>query len=401
MRLAYKALGPEGKTVKGVVEAKTPSEAASFLRSRKYTPIAIVQEGKGIASLHLSFMKGVGLSDIVFFTRELSSMFTSGLTLIQSLRILREQVQNEEFKTVLTGLIADVEEGKSFADSLEKYPKVFSSIYVSLVRAAESSGLLDKILLRLAENLEKQQKLQSEVKAALMYPVIVIIGMFIVTTVMMIFVIPQLSVLYEGLNVELPLPTKIVIGLSNFTVNFWPLVIGGGVLGVMLYLRWSKTPSGRLIIDNYMLKIPIIGKLIKEKTLTEFTRTFGLLVGSGTLVVSSLRQSAMVVGNVHYQHAVQGIADRVEKGIAIGDAMGTYPLFPPILIQMSKIGEETGKLDESMLKVSDYFEREVEITIKNLSTAMEPIIMVVLGTGVGFLVISIIMPIYNLVSVIQ
>jgi type IV pilus assembly protein PilC len=287
------------------------------------------------------------------------------------------------------------------ASAIAKYPKVFSPIYVSIIKAGESAGLLDKVLLRLADNLEKQQKLKSTIKSALMYPVIVIALMIAVVAIMMIFVIPQLTSLYGNLGVTLPLTTRIVIGMSNFTSTFWPIILVVSFVVGVFYRRWSKTPDGRFILDNIALRLPIFGKLIRETILAEFSRTLGLLIGTGSLVVDSLLETAETTGNVHYKTAIIDISHKVEKGVSIGDAMSFHSLFPPLLVQLVKVGEETGKIDETMVKASEYFEREVDQTVKTLTTAMEPFIMIVLGVGVAFLILAVITPIYSLISNIQ
>lgn len=397
MKITYRATTKEGKTTQGILEARDTNEAVGFLRSKGLFPL-YVKEVATQAFPFSNFFQKSSNEDLVLFTRQLSSILSSGLTLMQALNILKEQVQNSYMKQIVDSLIADVQEGKTFADAIAKFPKVFSSIYISLIRAAESSGFLDKVLLRLADNLEKQQKLKSTIRSALAYPIIVIILMVVVMFVMMIFVIPQLTVLYQNLNIPLPFTTQVLVSVSNFTITFWPLVIGFVILLGVAYTRWVKTDSGKLITDTIKLKLPVFGVLIKKTIMAEFSRTFGLLVGAGTLVVQSLNESADTTGNVIYRSAIQEISKRVEKGISIGDAMAAFDIFPPILVQMVKIGEQTGKLDESLLKVSEYFEREVDGTVKNLTTAMEPFIMIVLGIAVSFLIISIITPIYNLTS---
>lgn len=401
MQYVYKATTNEGKITQGVIEANDTNSAASYLRQTGFYPISITKKSEGGAFSFLSFSNKITSSDIVFFTRQLSSMLTSGLTLMQSLGIIKTQVQKEAMFVMVDTVMRDIEDGKSFSNAIKRYPNAFSPIYISLIATAESSGLLDKVLSRLADNLEKEQKLRGTIKSALMYPAIVITGMLIIVIIMMIFVIPQLSALYENLGIPLPLPTQIIIGISNFVIVFWPLVIGAVVLFIIAYKRWRKTEAGELVMDSLFLKIPIFGKITQQTILTEFTRTLGLLVGSGTLVVSAFQQSADVTGNILYKHAIIGVSRRVEKGMAIGDAMLSYPLFPQIVVQMVKIGEETGKLDESLLKVSEYYEREVDQTVKTMTTALEPIIMIVLGIGVAFLIISIITPIYSLTSSIQ
>lgn len=401
MKLRYKASSQDGKIIQGLMEAKDANEAASYLRGKQFVPIKIEKANESTLNKLLPFLNKISSNDIILFTRQLSSMLSSGLTLLRALEIFKDQIQNETMIEVVTGIISDIEEGKTFSSAISKYPKVFSPIYVSLIRAAETSGLLDKVLLRLANNLEKESKLRGTVKSALMYPAIVVVLMLVVVIIMMIFVIPQLSTLYQSLNVPLPLPTLIVVGLSGIIGTFWPIIIVLVGIVVFVFRRWSKTEDGELIVDNLVLKLPIFGKLIEQTILSEFTRTFGLLIGTGTLVVESLNESADTTGNVHYKRAINEVAKQVEKGVSIGDAMSGYPLFPPMLVQLTKIGEQTGKMDETLTKASEYFEDQVNETVKTLTTAMEPFIMVVLGVGVAFLIISVITPIYSLISSLQ
>jgi type IV pilus assembly protein PilC len=401
MKLFYKATSRDGTIQSGEMEAKDVAEAAFYLRNKQLLPIQIKQQQEQTGLPLLSFFKRSNANDLVLFTRQLSSILSSGLTLMQALTILKDQTQAPTMKEIIGGIIRDVQEGKTLAMAITKYPKVFSPIYISLIKAGESSGFLDKILERLADNLEKSQKLKSTIKSALLYPIIIVILMAVVMTIMMIFVVPQLTSLYANLNIALPLTTQIVVAISTGVITFWPFVLGGIALLIFAYRRWTATDSGRLLRDEAVVRLPIFGNIITLSILTELSRTFGLLVGAGTLVVESLNQSADVTGNLVYQNAIVDVAKRVEKGITVGDALSTYFIFPPILVQMVRIGEQTGKLDESLLKVSEYFEREVEGKVKGLTTALEPVIMVVLGVSVAFLIISIITPIYNLTSSIQ
>ena len=401
MKLRYKAYTQDGKILRGLIEAGDVSEAASYLRDKDIVPIQITRDKDSFIYRVLPFFNKTNSSDLILFTRQLSSMLTSGLTLDRSLQILKDQIENQAMIEVVTGIINDVEEGKSFSSAISKHPATFSPIYISLIKAGESSGLLDKVLLRLADNLEKDRKLKSTVKGALMYPAIVVALMLVVIVIMMIFVIPQLSILYQNLGVPLPLPTKIVIGLSRFIGGFWFLILAALAFIVFLYRRWVKTEEGQLIFDNLVLKLPIFGQLIKQTILTEFSRTFGLLVGTGTLVVPSLLETADITGNIHYKNAIKDVSRQVEKGVTIGDALSSYTLFPPILVQLVKVGEQTGKIDETLARASDYFESEVNQTVKTLTTALEPFIMIVLGIGVAFLIVSVITPIYSLISGLQ
>jgi len=398
MKLRYKAISSDGKKIRGFVDASDKSEAAGFLHQKNLIPIEIKEDKQVDYMKKLPMVGRVGSKDLVLFTRQLSSMLASGLTLIKSLQILKDQISNKTLQETIGGTLLDLQEGRTFAESISRYPEIFSPVYVALVKAGESSGSLDKVFLRLALNLEKQQKLKNKVKGALIYPIIVITLMIVVTFILMIAVIPQLSGLYDGLGVELPTATKIVVGFSEFAGRMWPFLLGATFIALYGFLRWKNTIRGREIYDREKLKLPLFGKIIKQSILTEFSRTFGLLAGTGTLIVDALNQSAGVTGNVIYEKAIKNVGRKVEKGVHIGEAMESYPVFPPLLVQLVKVGEETGKMDENLLKASDYFEEEVNQAVKTLTTAMEPFIMIVLGIGVGFLVFSVISPIYGLLD---
>ncbi|MDP3941411.1 MAG: type II secretion system F family protein [bacterium] len=397
MKYYYKGYGKNGQVVAGFLEAKNTAEAATMLRNQQLTPIKITeQKSKGFGV----FKKQSSLSskDLIFFTRQLASMLSSGLTLMQALHILRDQMSKVSSKEVVDKIISDIEGGSSLSDALAKYPNIFTPVYISLIRASESSGLLDKIMDRLAQNLEKDAALKAQITSALIYPAVIILMMMGVVGIMVIFVIPQISKLYESLDVDLPLSTRILLSVSYIATNFWYLVVGAG-FGVGLLVRYFyRKPTSRYVIDSSVLRAPIFGKLITQTVFTEFTRTFALLVGSGNVVVASLKQAGDVVNNIVYKTELHAVADRVEKGVSIGDALSASNRFPPYLVQIVKIGEQTGKLDDSLMRASEYYEKEVEQTVKTLTTAMEPLIMIILGVGVGFLLFSVITPIYKITS---
>lgn len=397
MKYYYKGYGKTGKIATGFLEAKSTNEAAVVLRNQQLTPIRIVEQKTSSFSL---FGKKQGMSnkELVIFTRQLSAMISSGLTLMQALRILKDQMARVSAKDLVDKIIADIEGGSSFSDAIGKYPNVFSQVYTSLIRASESSGLLDKVMTRLADNLEKAAALKAQIVSAMVYPVIIILMMVGVMGIMVIFVIPQISKLYESLTIELPLSTRILLGMSYFVTNFW-YILFAIIVGTIFGARYLyKKPTSRYLIDATMLRLPIFGNLIKQTVFTEFTRTFSLLVGSGSVVVASLKQAGDVVGNMVYVREFHLVADRVEKGVSIGDALSVSPRFPPYLVQVVKIGEQTGKLDESLIRASEFYEKEVEQTVKTLTTAMEPLIMAILGIGVGFLLFSVITPIYKITT---
>jgi type IV pilus assembly protein PilC len=395
----YKARGADGKILSGLVEAPTESVASKLLHDKQLFVINL-QQSQGQFSLTrlMQRFRKVGFGDVVNFTRQLATMMTAGLSLPEALTILRSQTTNTVFIAMLQDIEHQIIGGGTLADALSKYPAVFSNTYVALVRAGESSGTLDRVLTRLADILESQREFRSKVQGAMVYPVIIIIAMVGVVFVMMTVVVPKLTDLYKDFGIDLPMSTKILMASSSFFVHWWWLMILAGVGGVTLFQRWRKSPEGELIVDTLILKIPLFGELQKKIILVEFTRTLGMLVASGIHILDGLRILRESLDNVVFRNAITEIAKKVEKGLPLGDTFSQFPVFPPIVSQMMKIGEETGKLDDTLLRLSGYFESESEHLVKGLTTAIEPIIMVVLGVGVGFIVISVITPIYNLTS---
>lgn len=398
MEFIYTGIDKNSQKQKGKLTAKSEKEVVDFLRSNNITPLSV---RKGTQNRDFLIFKAVKNSDIVLFTRQLSSMVLTGLTLIEALKILQQQKISPAMNEIITDLIAQISEGNSFSQSLTSHKEYFSDVYIALIRAAEKGGLLDKVLARLADNLEASEDLNKKIKAAMFYPSIVIAAMIVVLAVMNIFVIPQLGSLYEGLNLTLPFTTRLVLNVSKFTTTFWPLFLIGGIVTAIMYNRFKKTEEGIKEIDKIKLRVPVVGAILTLRTLDEITRTLSLLISSGASIIESLNITANVAGNYWYRTAVQSTSALVEKGIPLSDALEHQGLFPPMLVQMAKVGESTGKIDESLMKISEYFERDLDVRIKTLTTAIEPILIVFLGVSVAFLTISIITPIYGLLTQIQ
>ncbi len=398
----YKARNPEGKIITGLVEAPSESIASRLLHDKQLFVIGVSRSSEqfSFASFRQQFER-IGFNDIVNFTRQLATMMTAGLSLPEALTILRSQTTNKVFAAMLQDVEHQVVSGGSLADSLAKYPKIFSNTYIALVRAGESSGTMDRVLMRLADILESQREFRSRVQGAMVYPIIIIIAMVAVVFIMMTVVVPKLTDLYKDFNMKLPLSTRMLMGVSSFFVHWWWLMILTIVGVVVFFQRWRKTPEGELVVDTLILKIPLFGDLQKKIMLVEFTRTLGMLIASGIHILEGLRILRESLDNVIFRNAITEIAKKVEKGFPLGDTFSQYEVFPPIVSQMMKVGEETGKLDDTLLRLSTYFETESDHLVKGLTTAIEPLIMVVLGVGVGFIVISVITPIYNLTSSFQ
>lgn len=396
---SYSAQDAQGQKVKGKIEADTPEQAASIVRQNNLFPISIEEKKSSVNPFaFLSKFKSVSENDITNFTRQLSAMINAGLPLVESLNILRTQVRNQVFAAQIGTIMRDVEGGSSFANSLSKHPDVFPQVYVSLIKAGEAGGVLDKILSRLADTMEKQREFHSKTRGALVYPAILLIVMAIVITIMMVFVVPRLTSLYNDVGAQLPLPTRILIGVSNFMVHFWWLLLLLVVGAVFFWQRVKKSDAVLAFTDRISLRTPVFGELKKEVIMTEFTRTLSLLVAAGVPILESLRVVRGVVDNGLYQKTIDQMSARVEKGSPLNQTIAASSIYPPIVAQMVKVGEETGKLDDVLAKLSNYFESEAEQTVKNLTTALEPLILLILGVSVGFLVLSIILPIYNLTN---
>lgn len=398
MIFIYNAKDSGGATKTGFVEAVSTDQAAEILRSRRLVPTEIREKQTSSVTLLLKQLQGVSEKEKTIFTRQLATMVAAGLPLARALEILVGQTRNPRFKEMLSSSLRDVQAGASLSSSLEKHEGIFSRVYISLVRAGEASGALDNILKRLAENQEKRQSFIGQTRGALIYPAIVVVGMGGVFVMMMTFVIPKLTDMYRDLGADLPLPTKIMIGLSDLITGFWWLILILTGLTAFGSWRFSRTAQGRHFLARFVLRLPIVGPISSQSQLAELSRTLGLLIQSGVPILTALDISKGAIGNVLYLEALDRAAVAVEKGAPLSAALKKDALFPVSLAQMVEVGEETGKVDEVLFKISTFFESEVDQSTKNLSTALEPIIMVLLGIMVGFLILSVILPIYSLTS---
>jgi len=397
----YKAKNAQGEEIRGTVEVNDQKQALAILREKNIYPFFLKEKTENILGYFLKrSIYRVTLTDVSTFTRQLATMISAGLPLTEALVLLKSQGK-PALAEATEGILRDVEGGLSLAGALEQHPKIFSPVYVSLVRAGESAGVLDNILNRMADNLESQREFQAKIKGAMIYPIVIVTGMILVATIMMIFVIPKLLSLYQEFDAQLPAATKALISISNLSVRFWWVVLLGLVGLAYAYKMFNSKKSGKRKIDEFKFKIPVAGKLINQTTLAEFTRTLGLLIGAGVPITEALEISAKTANNLVIEEGIEIANKQVEKGLPLSSAIAKNEFFPPIVSQMLSVGEETGKLDEVLLKVSKYFQSESEESLKGLTTAIEPLIMIVLGVGVGFLIIAIILPIYNLTSQIK
>lgn len=393
----YKAKDSGGEYKSGEIDSVDVRSAASTLRKKGLVVIGLNAKSSQSNSFFSKIFDKVSFNDLVIMTRQLSTMVNSGLVLSDAIDILEEQQSNKRFKKILSGISSDIKGGFTFAQALSKYPDTFLPLYINLVKSGEASGKMDTVLLQMADSMEKDREFKSKIKGAMIYPVIVLCMMGAVMVIMMAFVIPKLTGLYQQSNIELPLPTKILIFTSNIFINFWWL---GMVLAIGIFIllkRWNKTPEGNLYLGNLILKIPIIGKLVISVSLTNFNRTFGLLASAGIPLLESIGIVKEIIDNPVFKKSLNDAYSGVEKGLPFS-ALLSNSVFPRIVPQMVKVGEETGKVDEIFFRLAEYFESESDHMVKNLTVAIEPIVLVILGLGVGFLVISIILPIYKLTT---
>lgn len=394
----YSAFDQDGERLNGEIEAASLSQAGQLLKDKGLIITNLEEKKEFELAQFFSFFRGVPTQEKIVFTRQLATMISSGLPIVSALKILENQARNVNFKKALNDIIINIDSGGSLSASIEKHPRIFNNLYRSLIKAGEASGKLDEIMNRLADNMEKDAQFKSKTRGALVYPAVIVVVMFGVLAIMMVFVIPRLADLYKEIGAELPITTKLLLATSSFATNFWWAVILLSIGLILLFRKAVQTTQGRYILDDTTFKFPIIGKLLKETQLTSFTRTLSLLVKSGIPIISALEISQDTLSNIHFKEAVAASIAQIEKGKGLSESLRNFQQFPPILPEMMAVGEQTGKLDEVLEKVSTYFENEATNLANNLATALEPIIMVILGVVVGFLVISLILPIYSLIS---
>lgn len=390
----YKAITNAGKTISGTIEGNSKDSATEALSAQGIKVIQI-ELSKGKAK-HLGKVK---LVDLVLFTRQLSTMVSAGVPLMRSLTTLQTQAENPTMKLVIADLVKEVESGAQLADALEKHPEVFTPIYINMVRAGEAAGIVDDILKRLATQVESSQTLRKKIKGAMTYPTVVFCIMIIAFFGIMIFIIPKIGEILKGIggpDAELPALTAALLGISDFLIKFWPVIIGAAVGAGFMLRKFLKTEAGKRKRDEIILKLPIVGLLTTKSTVASFTRTFSALVGAGVSVVEALRITGRSLGNKLYEEDLEKAALQVINGKQMSEAIGESKLFPPIVSQMLAVGEETGQTDVVLIKVAEFYEEEVNTMVDSMSSLIEPLIMVVIGGGVAVIAAAVMGPIASI-----
>ncbi|HEU0092209.1 MAG TPA: type II secretion system F family protein [Vicinamibacteria bacterium] len=392
----WKGKTRDGKAVSGERSAENKEAVMALLRRDQILVSSVKEKGKEMVLP--KFGGGVPAKELAIFVRQFSVMIDAGLPLVQCLEILGTQQENKTFAKILQQTRIDVEGGASLADAMRKHPKAFDDLFVNMIAAGEAGGILDTILKRLATYIEKAVKLKGQVKGAMVYPVAVIGIAGIVIAVILWKVIPTFAAMFEGLGAQLPLPTRIVIGMSNWFVRLLPFMVVFGIAFVFLFRKYYATHHGRRVVDRTVLKLPILGILMQKIAVARFCRTLATLMASGVPILDGLEITARTAGNAIIEDAIMAVRKGVESGLTVAQPLKESGVFPPMVVQMIGLGEQTGALDAMLSKIADFYEEEVDQAVANLLTLMEPVMILFLGVTVGGIVISMYLPLFDLIS---
>ena len=393
----YTARDQRGALKTDTIDASNREDVVQQLRKMRLNVVKVEEASKAKQKT----AGPIAMRDVVIFTRQFSTMINSGLPLVQALDILSKQTENKALSAVTRQVVFDVESGHTVADALAKHPKAFSDLYVNMVAAGEAGGILDTILMRLATFMEKNDALVRKVKGAMIYPGVIFSVAAIAISVLLIFVIPVFQSMFESVNLTLPLPTRIVVGMSNILRGYWYVFAIVGFVGFNGTKRYYATPKGQLVIDKLMLKVPVLGDVIRKSAVSRFTRTLGTLISSGVSILDGLEITAKTAGNRVIQDAIMASRSSIAGGDTISAPLAKSAVFPPMVISMIAVGEQTGGLDEMLSKIADFYDEEVDAAVSNLLSLLEPIMIVFLGVVVGGMVVAMYLPIFDMINAVQ
>ncbi len=397
----YKVRDRAGNLVTGQLIADSERLVLERLREMGMTPIEVGRANRGL-SMEINLRPGhVKLKHLAVFSRQFATMVNSGLPILRALAILAEQTESRELRKILTQVRLDVEQGASLSGAMAKHPKAFSDLYTSMVRSGETGGVLDAVLLRLAGQLEKEVELRRKIKSAMTYPIVVLVLVSLILAAMLLFIVPQFESIYASLDSKLPLPTRLLLGVSKAVRTFWYLVLGGGAAAWFLFRRYERTEAGRAQVDAVKLRIPVFGPLFHKTALARFSNTLGMLLRSGVPILQALDIVADTVNNRTISKAVADVQSSVREGESIARPLGKHAVFPPMVVQMLAVGEETGQVDAMLEKVATFYEQEVEAAVDALTSLIEPLLIAIIGGAVGAAVIALYMPMFNIINLIQ
>jgi type IV pilus assembly protein PilC len=398
---AYKARDRAGKMVTGTLYADNDQVVIARLREMGYIPVKVEKKREGLQR-EISLRPGrVKQKELAVFSRQFATMVNSGLPILRALTILAQQTESKNLSKVLTDVRMDVERGSSLSAAMSKHPKAFNNLYTSMVRAGETGGVLDSVLMRLADNLEKEVRLVQTVKSAMTYPAVVLVMVSLVLVAMLTLIVPQFEGIYETLGGTLPLPTRILLGVSTTMRKFWFMwaaVIAGAIF---LFRRYKRTDNGREQVDRIKLRLPLLGPLFRKTALSRFSNTLSVLLRSGVPILQSLDIVAQTVNNRIISKAIHDVQKSVKEGESIARPLGRHPVFPPMVVQMLAVGEETGSVDVMLSKVAEFYDNEVKAAVDAMTSLIEPILIAVIGSAVGAAVIALYMPMFNIIKILK
>ncbi len=397
----WKGKNPKGRKVKGEMEAESVDQVRHSLQRRKITAGKIKKKPKDLFENVAFLQPKVKETDVIIFSRQFSTMIDAGLPLLQCLDILQSQQENPTFKKNLKKIKESVESGETFADALKKFPKVFNELFINMVAAGEAGGILDVILKRLSSYMEKMAKLKRQVKGAMTYPIITLIVAAIVVAIILVFVIPVFSEMFADFGAALPAPTLMVIAMSNFTISNIGWIIGGIFIFGFIFKRIYNTEKGRILLDDFFLRLPVVGILIRKVAVAKFTRTTSTMISSGVSILETLDIVAKTSGNKTVEFAIQDVKIGISEGRSMADPLLESGVFPSMVCSMIAVGESTGALDSMMEKIADFYDEEVDQAVKNLTDMIEPFMLVFLGVVIGGLVIAMYLPIFTMAGAIN
>ncbi|MCB0921740.1 MAG: type II secretion system F family protein [Actinobacteria bacterium] len=399
----YQVRDRGGKVVRGRIDAESPSAVASKLKSMGYAPISITQANAGL-NKEIK-IPGVGnkvkLKDLAVSSRQFATMINSGLSLLRALAILSDQTENKALAEVYGSVRLSVEQGSSLSQALAQHPKVFPPIMVNMTRAGETGGFLDQVLLQLADNFEAEVKLRSTIKSAMTYPLVVFAFAILSVTGMLLFIVPIFAQMFDNLGGVLPLPTRILVVISGVLKTFMPVIIVLLIVALILWKKYKHTPRVRDVVDPMKLKTPVFGPLFQKIALSRFSRNLGTMIHAGVPILQSLDIVADTTGNVVIARAIRDVEVSVRQGESLAGPLVNHPVFPPMVVQMMAVGEDTGSLDAMLHKISDFYDQEVEATTEALTSLIEPIMIAVVGGIVGAMIVALYMPIFKVFDLIK
>ena len=396
----YTARALNGDLKTATIEAPNRDEVVAQLRKQRLNVVKIDEKKEADKQKQKKAGK-ISMRDIVIFTRQFSTMINAGLPLVQALDILAKQSENKALKDVTLAVVFDVESGHTVADAFRKHPKAFSDLYVNMVAAGEAGGILDTILMRLATFMEKNDALVRKVKGAMIYPGVIMSVAAIAIVVLLIFVIPTFEKMFASVGLALPLPTRVVIGMSKFLTSYWYICIAAVWASIFMTKRYYATNDGKLVIDRLMLKAPVLGDVLRKSSVSRFTRTLGTLIGSGVSILEGLEITAKTAGNRVISDAIMESRASIAGGETISAPLQKSQVFPPMVISMIAVGEQTGGLDEMLSKIADFYDEEVDAAVSGLLSMMEPLMIVFLGVVVGGMVVAMYLPIFDMINAVQ